>query len=213
MFQNHYAQAYDLLNQNKPYQKEIEFVYEWAGRPQSILDLGCGTASYWKYFPLGTRVNGIERSSGMIRARPYFEANGTILKGDIVRYEYSLFEPFDCVTALFDVMNYVSDISWIDQLPLKKGKFFIFDVLDNKKEKFTRTERELGDLKRVITPVRQDTNKVTLHVSLEGNGTHYSEDHELYLWKQKDIEKATAFEIVEVKQTETWQTWYKLRKK
>ena len=207
-----YAKHYECFNQRKPYKQEIEAIYDWAGRPNYVLDLGCGTANYWKYFPTQTRLTGIERSSDMISRSEY---KNLILKGDICRYDYSLFEPFDCVTALFDVVNYLPDLSWIDKLPLKKGKFFIFDVLDPKKEKFKKTTKEIGGLKRTITPIfRQKGSEVSLQVSVEEDGKEYQETHNLFLWSKKEIGlAATNFEIVEIKETETWNTWYKLRRK
>ena len=206
-----YAKHYECFNQRKPYKSEIEFIYDWAGKPNCILDLGCGTANYWKYFPTQTRLTGIERSSEMKSHSAY---KNLILKGDICRYDYNLFEPFDCVTALFDVVNYLPDLSWIDKLPLKKGKFFIFDILEPKKERFKKTVREVGELKRTITPGRREGNKIPLEVLLEVGDEKYQETHDLYLWSEKDIElAATAFRISEIKQTETWQTWIKLRKK
>lgn len=210
MFAEPYARHYDELYQRKPYKDEINFVYELAGQPRQILDLGCGSANYWKYFPFGTRMTGIELSSDMIAQSQY---KPLILKGDVTKFNYELFEPFDCATALFDVMNYVPEIEWIDRLPLKRGGSLVFDVLMPGKERFKKTILKVGELKRTIKPIEQTNKKVSLQVTLEDNGNSHTETHDLYLWAKSDFEALHNFEVKDIISTETWQTWCKLRKK
>lgn len=213
MFAEHYAKHYDLLNKNKPYRHEVEFIYLWAQMPKRILDLGCGTANYWNFFPSGVLINGIEKSIDMRKLSRYTRS---IILGDICKMDYGQLYPYDLAMALFDVVNYAPNLSWIEKLPVKRGGFFIFDILEKKKdEKFERTERSMGNLKRIIQPRPQIKNKVTLDIFLESDSGTEKETHDLFLWTEKDIKKAagTAFDIVETKETESWQKWYKLRKK
>lgn len=212
MFNKEYSQYYDLFNQDKPYKKEIQFVYKWAGKPQSIFDVGCGTACYWKYYPTSTVLVGVERSISM--ADP--EKNITYC--DITRYKPGQ-QLFDCATALFDVVNYISRHDWWKKLPIAEGGFFIFDIWDKKKiekEGFRETVKtaERG-IQRIINPIRLDWNSVDLGIKVIDKDKTFYEKHRLYLHSHEDILAycGREFEVVDVKETETWQRWYKLRKK
>ena len=197
-----YAEHYEILNRKKNYKEEIDFVWKWAGRPYRILDLGCGTAHYWQYFPGKTLIRGFERSMEMKNLSPFKE---NIMTGDVCQVDYSVYESFDCVTALFHVMNYLPDISFMDKLPIKDRGFFIFDLL--RPGKFSITEREIDGVKRTITPLKQSGKKVSLEVKIEAGGETYKEVHDLTIWTQKDIEKSTL-KIVDVRDS-----WFKLQKK
>lgn len=214
MFAEEYAKHYVRFNCNKPYEDEVKFVYEWAGKPRSILDLGCGPAHYWEYFPKGIRLVGIEKSPAMIGQS---WQRSWIINDDITAFDYNLIEPVECVTALFDVMNYVPSLDWVERLPLESGGFFIFDMWDAQKAKaegFHKTTREVNDITRVITPLAQDDGKVSLQVALRyANGAASFEVHDLYLWTSAQVEAIKGFEVVEIKPTDTWQVWWKLRKK
>lgn len=213
-----YAKLYDLFNSDKPYKKEVRFAYNWAGRPKTILDIGCGTCSYWKYYPKKTEIIGVEPSNDMIANRD----SDSIQYGHVIPKEAHETIPtkdVDCVTALFDVINYISFHSWWKDLPLKKGGHFIFDIWDKDKidrQGFSSTEKEIGGFRRRIRTPYYDGSEVVLLLSVfNGNRHLFSESHRMYVYSHKDIEKfcGSDFEIEEVKKTRRWQTFYKLVKK
>lgn len=216
MFGETYARFYASLNQSKPYKKDIEFIYEWAGGPSSVLDLGCGTANYWKYYPSSVRIIGIEKSKAMRLNSSY---KSKILLGDIQAVNYGILKGnTKMVTAIFDVVNYMPNLRWIERLPLNRGGYFVFDVWSKAKavkEGFKTTEREAGGVKRTIRPVKRDSKSVSLEITLEAESGTYKEMHKMYLYSEKEIKSAVdkTFDVVEIKETETWQTWWKLRKK
>lgn len=205
-----YAKYYDQLNSRKPYAKEIDFVYNWAGKPKSILDLGCGTASYWKYYPKDVQIRGIDASEHMISQSKYKDR----IVCDSIWFSGNV--PVDCATALFDVVNYTPTLGWARTLPLKKDGYFIFDIWDLdkvNKDGFKTTERQDGEIKRTIVPYRNG-NEVDLVIVLEGPNCRVSERHTMYLHSQEDIIRdcAKKYTIDEVKPTESWQTWYRLKR-
>lgn len=218
MFADHYAKYYDLFNDDKKYAKEIDFVYDWAGKPQSILDIGCGTASYWKYFPDNIDMTGIEQSCPMMYQSTY---RNYIIQANIQRVKFGKKNLYDCVTALFDVINYIPDHSWWNRLPLKSGGYFIFDIFDKQKvdkQGFQTTVKTRGYFERYIRPISYDGKVAVLKAYLSGYDEHdflESEQHKLYIWSESNIRRMArkSFEIVEIKKTKRWQTWYKLRKK
>lgn len=214
MFAKHYAKYYELFNQDKPYKKEIGFVYKWAENPRRILDIGCGTAHYWDYYPDGAVVVGIEKSKDMMsRSRN----QGVIFQRDIQKGEF-FGKDFDLVTALFDVVNYLPNLRCFKTIPVKKGGYFIFDLWDKEKvdrEGFKETFKTIDGATRTIKPLSYDGRKVELEINIDDKGLKFTEVHQMYVYTHKEIELfcGTDFDIAEVKKTKSWQIWYKLRKK
>jgi SAM-dependent methyltransferase len=210
---NLYSGYYDRMNSKKPYKSEMDLVYHFANLPNIILDIGCGTASYWKYLPC--KVYGIEKSQDMINKSPY---KNRIIQGDIQNLpDYSKFGLFDCVTALFDVINYIPSQEWWKNLPLKKGGYFIFDIWDYKKiteDGFKKTVRIAGGTKRIIKPNRVG-EKVKLQITIKDGRKLIQENHTMYLYRAADIVNLCGkeFEVDKIVGTETWQTWYRLIRK
>lgn len=211
---NKYAQYYELFNSNKPYKEEIEFIYDWAEKPRMILDIGCGPAHYWDFYPDKVAVVGIEKSRDMILRS---KNRGIIFCGDIQKGEF-FGRGYDLVTALFDVVNYLPSVEVFKKIPLKKGGFFIFDVWSKDKvtkDGFKETVKVFGAAKRTIKPIKWDNREVDLEITIEDKGLKFKEVHRMYLHSDKDIIKfcGNDFEIVETKETESWQKWYKLKRK
>ena len=229
-----YAKFYDCLYSDKPYRKEIQFIYSWANCPKSILDIGAGTASYWDYFPEKAMVVGIEKSGEMIKKSKHskfiLEMDILDLRGKVripcIASEMPLEGggglpillgyPFDAVTALFDVINYIPDHSWWEYLPLKQGGYFIFDIWDYEKvmdEGFNVTTKKFGKLTRTIYPFVFG-NEVRLRIEVEEGTNNYIENHVMYLFNDRDIKGfcRNRFEVVDKRATDTWQTWYKLKR-
>jgi predicted TPR repeat methyltransferase len=218
MFAEHFAEFYDLFNNDKNYKKEIQFVNRWAGRPKTILDIGCGTAQYWRFFHPKQTITGIEQSPMMSGKSIY---NRQIQNANIQRVSFGKRYKCDCVTALFDVVNYIPNQDWWNKLPLKKGGFFIFDIYDKEKvdrDGFKTTIKNRGNMERYVRPMGYEKGIAKLRIYMTGYSFREFfeyEDHKLFIWSEKDIRKFARknFEIVEIKKTKRWQTWFKLRKK
>jgi len=215
MFAMPYATLYDKVNAKKKYKEEINFIYNWAGKPKNILDLGCGTASYWKYYPKDVSITGIEKSRDMIR-----ESKENIINYDATEVG-SLFTEnrFDCITALFDVVNYIENNTWWKYLPLSPKGYFIFDVWDFDKimeDGFHTSTTENGEVKRIISPGKVTTKKGKLSIKLTIRTSigrrHAKEEHTMYLHRHKDIVSwcKKKLMVVDTKVTDTWQKWYKM---
>jgi SAM-dependent methyltransferase len=228
-----YAKYYDVINRDKPYKKECKFIYKWADKPKSILDIGCGTANYWQYFPI--RPIGIEKSKEMIAQSKYQKC---IIQADILNMSSISTMPcnraempfsdtnsqkttpttFDCVIALFDVMNYLPSHDWWKSLPLKKGGYFIFDIWDSnkvKKDGFSDSTKIVNGIEREIYPWKQSKKAVFLIIFGQKDRPLFSpEIHLMFIYSAKDIQKfcGKEFHIEHVIPTKTWQTWYKLRR-
>lgn len=220
MFAKLYAKYYEQLNQNKPYKKEISFVYKWAGEPESILDIGCGIANYWKYFPSDVMLRGVEKAKGMIEQSLHkqYIHHYDICEVDKNNLNFWYFAKYDCMTALFDVINYIPDHKWWKNLPLKKDGYFIFDIWDKKKiksEGFRKTIRSINGITRVIDPLSFNKKEVKLNITISSKDFEESEIHKMYIYSEVDIKRfcGKEFKIVAKKETKAWQTWYLLKRK
>jgi hypothetical protein len=120
---------------------------------------------------------------------------------------------------MFNVINYIQNHDWWPTIPLNQGGYFIFDILSKEKaetEGFTKTVRKIGEVERTIKPLSKEGNEISLLIKVEQEGSLLSEEiHKLYLFSESDIAGfcGNEFEIVDVKQTKTWNTWFKLKRK
>jgi SAM-dependent methyltransferase len=112
-----YSGYYDLLNKNKDYQAECEYVISLleveSSRSLSILELGCGTGGHAEVFAqMGHTVTGIDLSNSMLQcAKVRFQSlqsaiadRISFLKGDIRDYRDK--KKYDVVLSLFHVFSY-----------------------------------------------------------------------------------------------------------
>ncbi len=131
------AEYYDLIYQDKDYDKEIDFIekcfQEFAkSKPKTLLEIGCGTGNYTQLLlRRGYAVTGVDVSESMLKvARGKVSSN--LFKGDV--RALSLNFKFDSCLALFTVLGYLnknSDV--VDGLKtirkhLRTNGLFIFDV-------------------------------------------------------------------------------------
>jgi len=206
-----YAKVYDRVNKKKNYPDECEFVYRWGEMPKQILDIGCGTAHYWQYFPV--KPIGIEKSAEMILNSKYAS---NIIRGDVKDFEFSKLKNFDCAFALFDVINYIDDNTWWEKIPLKKGGYFIFDIWDSEKVKqegFAATRLFTKDgIERTIIPNQRFSDIVNLDISIVDGEENYTEKHTMYIHSKNDIRRfcGNNFKMADIVKTNTWQVWYKI---
>ena len=212
MFASNYARYYELFNQDKPYKEEVGFVYLWADKPKSILDVGCGTAHYWKHYPKEVVLTGVDVSRSMACQ------SKNIICTDVSKFTSR--KVYDTATALFDVINYIPRHEWWNKIPVKKGGYWIFDLWDKEKvmrDGFQTTTKKVDDAVRKISPVKVGGfyESVDLKVEVTHGETHFSEIHKMYLYSREDIEKFCGddFEIVDERATKTWQSWFRLRRR
>ena len=131
---NLYSQYYDLLYEDKNYEREVEYIHHLiqnhtSGNKQNLLDLGSGTGKHGKLFAdKGYTVLGLERSAEMVAvANKEKHKNFSSIQGDII--DFYLNKRFDVVTALFHVLSYVNKNSALElvfknvYLHLKRGGY------------------------------------------------------------------------------------------
>jgi len=137
-----YAHFYDTIYQDKNYKKECDFLEKLfkkfsRQKIQTILDLGCGTASHDILLTKrGYNVTGIDMSNEMLKiAKQKIKKEN--LKIALHRENIQtvrLHKKFDAVISMFDVMGYqITNEAFEEALltartHLKKGGLFIFDV-------------------------------------------------------------------------------------
>lgn len=108
----HYCKYYDLLNRNKNYKEEIDYITcllnEFAPSAKSILELGSGSGSHASFLTQnGFHITGIERSNSMVQESLQKKIpNFNPIQADITDFELN--QEFDVVISLFHVMSYLT---------------------------------------------------------------------------------------------------------
>ena len=189
---SNYAQYYDLLNQQKDYKQEIDYVIslinQFAPNASDLLDLGCGTGLHAiNLAENGYHITGIDQSHDMIniaqeRLKTLSSSISNLLNfyiGDI--RTYSINKSFDVALSLFHVFSYQVKNSDLNQSfntvskHLKKGGIFIFDcwygpaVLSDKPYKRNKIfEDDIIIVNRTATPCIYPTkNQVDVHFDIK----------------------------------------------
>jgi SAM-dependent methyltransferase len=139
---NRYSDYYDLLNSDKDYEAEVDYVLSIAGRFSSnpvrrILNLGCGTGRHDLLLAgKGYRITGVDRSSTMLAkaralAAQHSDLSISFVEGDV--RELNLGTSFDMALSLFHVMSYQTTDKDLERAfetaatHLHAGDLFIFD--------------------------------------------------------------------------------------
>jgi SAM-dependent methyltransferase len=220
-----YARFYELFNQEKDYEAEVDYIIglitQYApGAPRSVLELGMGTGGHARILQeKGFEVTGIERSAEMERLA---RENGVeCVLGDISQAD--LEREFDVVISLFHVISYLTgqdDLGNTFRLTnrhLKNGGLFIFDtwftdaVEIQKPERREKTvEFEGFKVKRVAEPVSYQDRKlveVEYKFSLIGPDEveidSWLESHPMRHFSIAEIEtlaKSNGFELLKVEE-------------
>ncbi|MBA3015892.1 MAG: class I SAM-dependent methyltransferase [Proteobacteria bacterium] len=185
-----YSHYYDLLNTDKDYGRETDYVLALAQRFASsqplmeVLNLGCGTGCHDLHLAgQGYQVTGVDRSETMLTIATRAVAESAIhpapsfVLGNITSLR--LDKKFDLVLSLFHVVSYhttneeLQNAMHTAAAHLEPGGLFIFDfwygpaVLHEKPTvRVKRVEDETFALRRITEPVLHD-NTNTVEVNFE----------------------------------------------
>lgn len=171
-----YSAYYNLLNKDKDYAGEAEYLHGLIARYQpearTLLDLGCGTGKHDLLLAkMGYEVTGVDRSAEMIAiANAQFSSDNPppasihFTRGDIRTIR--LGKTYDIVTSLFHVMSYQTGNNDLSaafatvSAHLKPGGIFIFDcwygpavLTDRPTMRVKRLEDEAISVLRIAEPV------------------------------------------------------------
>lgn len=216
MIFSEYAKFYDLIYKDKPYKKEANFVYKWANKPKTILELGGGTGKHAKYWKNKAQVESIEQSKEMA----YLNDCVSYIS-DIRTFNYYTLPKVDAVFAMFNVVGYADLIYYMNKLPIKKGGYFIFDCWDGgmiETEPPTYNCKTFGNIDRLIVPIiTKYSPYLKLQITIvKDNKPILTEDHIVRSYFQDEIEELCRvgnFELWEKKDEKGWTSWYKLKKR
>ena len=217
VFTENYVKYYNLLYATKPYKKEADFVYNWAGKPKIILELGVGTGGHAKYW--------VDKADVIYAVDSSQEMLNKAFKHPKIQYmciplqDLDPNNKFDCIFALFNVMGYSLLEFSLGKIPIKENGIFIFDIWDASKFKQyppIPKIKHLGSAYRVAIP-KQITKRLLRidYIIVEGKKIQVFERHFVQGYFRKDIEelcKLHNYKIADIKPTKDWSIYYKLQK-
>ena len=214
-----YANYYNECYADKPYKKEADFVYEWAGEPKTILELGGGTGGHAKYWKKSKDIYIMDKSYEMMEQADQSKVH--YIRADIREDDFHLIPTCDAVFALFNVVGYADPIYYLERLPLKKGGYFIFDVWDSKRVEDDPPESTLKSINsefvRIIEPVLggyEPYLKLNIKIVKE-NKILAEENHIMRSYYKNEIEslaKSCGYVLDKVKLEKGWDVWVRLKK-
>ena len=174
-----YAQYYDVLYQDKDYEREVEYlaglINKYAPGAKQLADLGCGTGKHAELLTeYGYREHGVDMSADMLKSAENRAKGNKNLSFQCARLQdFSLAEPADAVTALFHVMSYqTTDGMVLDALQniyrnIRGGGIFIFDcwygpavLLQRPELRVKRMENDKVKVTRIAEPVMRENENI-----------------------------------------------------
>lgn len=212
------AKTYQLIYASRPYKEEAEFVYEWAEKPTTILELGIGQGNHARYLCNKAKITGLEGSQEMLKYA-YKHENISYRCGKIDEITLRTLSKTECVMALFNVVGYVPLYNILPYLRLDKDKYFIFDCWDKEKSQkdlpFLRAKFFGNECYRISIPIKREGNTLEIDYIIVDKGNTVFEKHFVRNYSQEEIEIICArygYSIADTKPTENWTMWYKLRR-
>jgi len=222
------AEYYDLLNKNKNYELECNFLEQVFKKYsqfeiKNILDLGCGTGIHAKSLSLrGYNVLGLDLSEEMIKiAKLKASENLKFIVGDMSNFEINM--KFDSIISMFSSFGYLTKNKQIEsslnsiKKHLKPGGLFILDCWNglgvmNELPSIRTKESHIGDLKisRTSYPKLDSLNHlcdVKFDTDVFKNNQlidTYEELHKVRFFFPQEIKKYIediGFEIIEICKT------------
>ena len=216
-----YADFYDKIYKGKDYEKEAEFVKEVIKKyssikVDSILSLGCGTASHDIILAKsGFKILGIDASSKMIDiAKQKIKKENVDIEFKVVDIsDFQVEEKFDFAMAMFNIVGYMAEDKVMERMlknvsvSIKKNALFIFDcwygpaVLKNRPE---NREKEIE--KGLIRKTRQklDIKNSIIDIGFEiseNNIIKVKEEHKIRFWYLQELEhflEESNFKLIKV---------------
>lgn len=214
-FSSSYALAYDLLNEGKPYQDEVDFVLKIykshnpiGELPRNVLDLGCGSGMHLSMFPSDTKKTGVDISESMLDVAKKRETpNATYLQTKIGDFQTK--SKFDLVYSLFHVISYQTTEMDLDRSlatirnSLSDNGLAVFDFWhraawdqDPPVTRMTVKKNSLVEVKRVSSPtVDWVSGLVSIDMDIFVHKTkmedyvyeHLSEHHEMRAYTLQEL--------------------------
>lgn len=187
-----YAQYYDLLNQQKDYKHEVDYVIsllnKFAPDANNLLELGCGTGLHAINLAENDyHITGVDQSQDMIymaqeRLKTLPNSISNLIKfnvGDI--RTCSINKSFDVALSLFHVISYQVTNNDLNQSfntvskHLKPGGIFVFDcwygpavISDKPYKRNKKFEDDKIIINRTATPhIHPTKNRVDVHFDIK----------------------------------------------
>ena len=204
-----FAYIYDRLMEDVDYGAWANYVEELMTndnrKPKKILELACGTGNIT--IPLsnkGYRLTGVDISEDMLMVakNKAIDSNQNVLfiQQDMVELEFD--EKFDCVLAMCDGINYITEEIDLDKVfhnvyeVLEKDGLFIFDISSYYKLKHILGDNTFGENLEDLCYLWENYFNEDERI-IEMNLTFFIQEGSLYR-KEEEYHIQRAYEIDEI---------------
>lgn len=204
------AEAYDYILRHVDYQQWYEFILSimtrYCGKPENILELGCGTGKFGAKFSADDyRIVGIDRSMDMLKiARTRAFRNFRIICSDI--RNFVLKRNFDFIFCVHDTMNYqlsredVRAVFKSVKNVMHNGSIFMFDITtEHNIERFFNNKTSMYKTRglHVEWSNSYDREKrlvISKFITTNREGTEFREEHIQKIYTVDEISEMLADE-------------------
>lgn len=211
-----YSNYYDIIYQDKNYDKEVEFLQEVFKKYslieiKDILSLGCGTASNEIILAKkGFRIFGIDKSETMLKiAEEKTKGLSIEFKMADIR-DFKINKKFDLAMAMFNVIGYQTENSAMEKTlrnvsdSLKKNGLFVFDcwygpaVLKDRPFDKTKKIREVIRVTKQKLDIENSVIDINFEIIKKGIKL-FQENHRIRFWSLPELKyflSRSGFELL-----------------
>lgn len=208
MIYNKFSYYYDQIMDEIDYQSWTDLTLNYLNKGQSLLDLGCGTATFILNLKiLGYDTYGIDNSSHILEvAREKAMINHANVSLDLMDISnFSIDKNFDVVTCFFDTINHLDSKEKVSSLlecvsnSLNPNGYFIFDVFSKFMMDEYGNEYKSDDFEDFSYTWKTTKTSDSLEhlISFTDFSGSYNETYYEYFYDYKDIINDN-FKLVEV---------------
>ena len=147
-----FSKVYDLFSTNYDWCFEFieKAIQDYADKPESILELACGTGNILQHFAGKYDISGLDISTSQLEYARKKLPDTPLFQGDMS--EFNLHRKYDVILCMFDSINHILKYEgWVNTFKcvrnhLNPHGIFMFDM--NTHERLERLAKSLGFLQQ-----------------------------------------------------------------
>ena len=200
------AHIYDIVNQNKDYSRETDFLEKLFRdrKIETILDVGCGTGTHMKLLEeKGFECNGVDLNQEMLEVARE-KVKGELIQADMKNFDLN--KKYDAVTCLFAAFNHLKNREEAKKAlkcfkkHLNEKGFLLIDLHNPQRdgEKY----KNFGDVEiKMKWKYDSETKKEHTKTTFKVKGKEIMDEHTLRIYsidEMKEMLEETGFSVQKI---------------
>lgn len=180
------AKYYDEFYNKKEYTKEVEFLKQFIGNNQTVLDVGCGTGIHMSLLEqAGYEVEGIDLNEEMLEMAKK-RVRGSLYIGNML--DFKLNKKYDAIICMFAVINHLTSYDELEKTlinfvnHLKENGIIILD-LHNPQKSGSKTDSINGETRIMSWTIDEEQEFEHTSIDYIIDGKSYQTVHQFKIFK------------------------------